>query len=135
MRRLLLLVLLASAVAAPAALGAGGITPLAPLEGDTIPAGKRPTFKLRVKGKGAVFVRVCRSRKRNRKGVICAREAHGKAKRKSGARFEFRPPFFDYPGFWLNTPGTYYWQGYRVWCDAGLDDCLTEGPVVKFRVG
>ena len=39
----------------------------------------------------------------------------------------------DFPGFWLNRPGTYHWQAYRLACVGG--DCRAEGPIVRFRVG
>ena len=54
---------------------------------------------------------------------------------RSGGLFVFKPKFFDFPTFWLNTPGTYYWQAHRIACDdGGTSDCRQEGPVVRFRV-
>ena len=52
-----------------------------------------------------------------------------------GSRFKYRPKFFDFPGFWLNTPGTYYWQAHRISCENGTHDCRIEGPIVEFKVG
>ena len=52
-----------------------------------------------------------------------------------GGRFSAKMRFFDFPEFWLNNPGTYYWQAYRIDCEGDLSDCKQEGPVVKFRVG
>ena len=57
----------------------------------------------------------------------------GKAKKRAG-RYEYKADFFDLPDFWLNNPDTCYRQAYRSRCDAGLDDCKAEGPVVKFKV-
>src|SRR3954447_2403316 len=116
---------------APPALGASGITPLAPKRGATVPAGESPAFKLRVKGAGQVWVRVCKSKKKNADGVICSEGPPGRAKKK-GSVFQYKPKFFDFPGFWLNRPGTYYWQAHRIRCEGNLDDCLQEGPIVKF---
>jgi hypothetical protein len=136
MRRLLAAALLAAlALLAPTALGAGGITPLAPKKGDTVPAGKRPKIKMKVHGKGQVWVHVCKSRKQDEVGLICSDESIGRARRTSGSRFTYRPKFFDYPEFWLNSPGTYYWQAHRISCENGIEDCRIEGPTVKFRVG
>jgi hypothetical protein len=128
-------VLAVLALRPPAALGAGGIAPIAPKKGDTVPAGKRPTIKLRVHGKGPVWVHVCKSPKRDKVGLICTAESIGRAHRKHGARFTYRPKFFDYPEFWLNSPGVYYWQAHRIHCDDGIEDCRIEGPVVRFKVG
>jgi hypothetical protein len=116
-----------------AAATKNGITPLAPKAGKSVPAGKRPTFKLRVKGAGQVWVHVCKSKKKDKTGLICPDEAIGRAKKKGGT-FKFKAPFFDFPEFWLNSPGTYYWQAHRISCEGDLSDCRKEGPIVKFRV-
>ena len=121
------------ALASPA-LGASGITPLSPKSGATVPAGTSPTFKMRVKGAGQVWVHVCKSKKKDKDGVICDDESIGQAKKKGGV-FQYKPKFFDYDTFWLNTPGTYYWQAHRIQCENGIDDCLIEGPTIKFQVG
>ena len=125
------------AVAAVPALAAtkNGITPTAPKAGATVPTGKSPTFKGRVSGKGQVWVHVCKSRKRNARGLICSKESIVKARKKPAGRFQAKPKFFDFPEFWLNSPGTYYWQAYRIACEGGnLSDCYQEGPIVKFKV-
>jgi hypothetical protein len=121
------------ATAAPA-LGASGITPLSPKSGATVPTGKSPAFKLRVKGAGQVWVHVCKSKKKNADGVICSEESIGRAKKK-GSVFQYKPKFFNFPEFWLNSPGTYYWQAHRIQCEGNIDDCLQEGPIIKFKVG
>jgi hypothetical protein len=116
------------------ALAASGITPLSPKSGSTVPAGQSPTFKMRVKGAGQVWVHVCKSKKKNSDGVICSDESIGRATKKGGV-FQYKPKFYDYDEFWLNSPGTYYWQAHRIQCESGIDDCLQEGPIVKFKVG
>ena len=55
------------------------------------------------------------------------------AKKKKGV-FQAKQTFFDFPAFWLNNPGTYYWQAHRISCEGNLNDCLQEGPVVRFKV-
>jgi hypothetical protein len=123
------------ALAAAPAFAANGVTPISPKRGDAVPAGKRPTFKVRVAGRNTgVFVHVCKSKRKDADGMICHDEVLGKAKRKRGGRYELKADFFDLPESWLNNPGTYYWQAYRSWCHGGLDDCKAEGPVVKFKV-
>src|SRR4051794_26418008 len=127
----------AAALLAPAAAHGAtkhGITPLAPKAGDTVATGQSPTFRMRVKGPGTVWVHVCRSRKLRSDGTICSKESIGQAKR-VGKEYRFTPPFFDYPDFWLNLPGTYYWQAHRIDCSGSGHDCRQEGPVVRFTVG
>jgi hypothetical protein len=136
MRRLIAAAALAaSALLAPAALGAGGITPISPKKGDTVPAGQAATFKMRYSGKGPIYVHVCKSSKKDKDGLICDDESIGKARKKTSTRAVYKARFFDFPEFWLNDPGTYYWQAHRISCENGIEDCRIEGPVVKFKVG
>jgi hypothetical protein len=133
------LVLVLAAIAAFAAAGvaqaASGITPLSPKANATVPVGKSPTFKMRVNGSGQVWVHVCKSKKKDSEGVICSEESIGRAKKKGGS-FSYKPKFFDFDEFWLNSPGTYYWQAFRIACESGdLSDCKQESKIVKFKVG
>src|SRR3954451_23887377 len=100
------------ATAGPA-FAASGITPVSPKSGATVATGKSPTFNMRVKGSGQVWVHVCKSKKKDSDGVICDDESIGRAKKKGGV-FQYTPKFFDYDEFWLNNPGTYYWQAHRI---------------------
>ncbi len=134
--RLTLTLIVAGALLLPSSAVAAtknGVTPVAPKAGKSVPAGKRPTFKVRAKGGGQVWVHVCKSKKKDKDGLICTKEAIGRAKKKGGT-YKFKAPFFDFPEFWLNSPGTYYWQAHRISCEGDLSDCRQEGPIVKFRV-
>lgn len=116
------------------AFAASGITVVSPKAGAKVASGKSPTFKLRVKGSGQVWVHVCKSKKKDDQGVICSDESIGRAKRKNGV-YQYKPQFFDFPAFWLNSPGTYYWQAHRIACEgSNTSDCRQEGPIVRFRV-
>src|SRR5919109_4022012 len=83
-------------------------SPAVAASGATVAAGQSPTFKMRVKGAGQVWVHVCKSKKKNADGVICSDESIGRA-RKKGGTYQYKPKFFDFPTFWLNSPCTYYW--------------------------
>jgi hypothetical protein len=134
--RLTLTLIVAGLLLLPSSAAAAtknGVTPLAPKAGKSVPAGQRPTFKVRATGGGQVWVHVCKSRKRDKTGLICSKEAIGRAKKKGGS-YKFKAKFFDFPEFWLNSPGTYYWQAHRIACEGNLSDCRQEGPIVKFRV-
>jgi hypothetical protein len=139
-RRVLPSLVLIGLLALPASASAAtknGITPTSPKAGATIPVGERPTLKGRVSGSGPIYIHVCKNRKKNREGIICPTatkaEAIQKAKRKGG-RFSAKMKFFDFPEFWLNAAGTYYWQAFRIDC-TGSSDCRKEGPIVKVKVG
>jgi hypothetical protein len=122
------------ALAGPAgAATKNGITPIAPKGGTTVPSGKALAFRMRVNGPGTVFVHVCKNRRKNAAGVICSKVTLvGPAKKRRGV-YEVKQKFFDFPEFWLNRPGRYYWQAHRISCNA--QDCRQEGPTVRFRVG
>ena len=137
-RRTLVVAVVVALVAVPAyALAAtkNGVTPISPKAGAVVPKGKSVTFKGRLRGSGLIFVHVCTSAKRSKRdGTICKRATIGQA-RKKGSRFSYRQKAFAFGEYWLNTPGTYYWQAYRIACENGdTSDCKQEGPVVRFRV-
>jgi hypothetical protein len=121
----------------PAATGQAatkhGITPVSPKPNAVFGPGATPTFKMKVRGRGSVWVHVCDSRVKDADGLICSDESIGRAQR-NGRYYEYTPKFFDFPGFWLNTPGTYYWQAHRIDCSGGTADCKQEGPVRRLRI-
>ena len=134
-RTLALTAFTALALAGPAAAATkNGITPLAPKAGTSVPSGKAASFRMRVSDPGAgVFMHVCKSNKRDKQGMICKKATILQAKKKNGV-FQAKQTFYDFPAFWLNNPGTYYWQAYRIECRSGSSDCKQEGPVVRFKV-
>ena len=134
-RTLALTAFTAVALAGPASAATkNGITPLAPKAGTSVPAGTSATFRMKVADPGAgVFVHVCKTNKRDKQGMICKKATILQAKKRKGA-WEAKQTFFDFPAFWLNNPGTYYWQAYRIECHSGNSDCKQEGPVVRFKV-
>ena len=136
-RRITLLLLAVALVLPTAAYAATkhGVTPTSPKAGSTVAVGSTPTYKGKFKGSGPIYVHVCKSKKKDKEGLICHTADIGKAK-KHGKRFSYKPTFYDYPEFYLNTPGTYYWQAHRIACEHGnIKDCRQEGPIVRFKVG
>src|SRR4029078_8679925 len=108
--RLPLLLALTALLAVPTvAFGATkhGITPKSPKAGATIPVGQRPTMKGKVRGKGQVYVYVCKSKKKDKDGLICHDEAIKRAKKKNG-RFSVKFDFFNFPPSWLHLPAPTY---------------------------
>ena len=70
---------------------------------------------------------------KNADGVICSEESIGRAKKKGGT-YQYKPKFFDFPEFWLNSPGTYYWQAHRIRARR-RERLPAGGGIVKFKVG
>ena len=56
----------------------------------------------------------------------------GRATRGGDRIYTYKPKFYDFPQFFANRPGRYYWQGTRISCQG--TDCRQEGPVVRFTV-
>lgn len=151
--QLLAVTLLAAAFAALSVTVAGaanvknGVRMLSPKDGAVVPttgaSGKAPTFKIRVRGRGVVFFHVCKRKTRDATGRLCGRRPsedidRGKKgpRSKRGRIYTFTPDAFTFPGYYLNTPGTYYWQAYKIDCKRGPGplDCAREGPIRKFVV-
>ena len=128
--------LAALVLAGPAAATTkNGITPLAPKVGTSVPAGKALTFRMKVADPGSgVFVHVCKSKRRDKDGLICSKETMLQAKKRNGVFQARQKAFALLDDFFLNRPGTYYWQAYRIECFSGSSDCSQEGPVVRFKV-
>lgn len=141
MRRLILLTLILCAAMATVAVAKTkhGITPKTPKAGAVVPAGSGLFFTGKVKGKGTMFVRVSKKKKRYRDGVIGKGVdiTSAKRNRKKGTFLAIAEKF-TFPTYYLNTPGTYYWQAYKIDCirtnRGDRLDCLQEGPVQKFIV-
>jgi hypothetical protein len=113
---------------------AGGPAPLAPTDGKTLTAGTPFTFKVKSSPSGAVFFKVSTSKKKNAKGTLKTEVYFRKMIRKSGGihtkKTETYPALDDY---FLNKPGTYYWQAYRIDC-AAQSDCEVEGRIRSFKI-
>lgn len=124
------------ALSASAAIAgaAGGPSPLAPSDGRTLTAGTAFTFKVKSSPKGAVFLKVSKSRKKNSKGTLRTNVYFRKMVRKAGGvhtkKTDTYPALDDY---FLNKPGTYYWQAYRIDC-AAQSDCEVEGGIRRFKI-
>lgn len=111
----------------------GGPKPLAPTDGKVLHARTPFTFKVRDAQPGSVFIKVSRSRKTKKDGTLKTEEWFRKMARKGtvlSKKTDVYPALDDY---FLNRPGTYYWQAYRIDC-AAQTDCDVEGPIRRFRI-
>ena len=138
--RLTLLLALAALLAVPTvALGATkhGITPTSPKAGATIPVGKRPTIKGKVKGQGQVYVHVCKSKKKDKDGLICHDGGHpeGQEEERQVQRTSRSSSTSPSSGSTRRAPTTGRRTASRAIVGSDLSDCRQEGPIVKFKVG
>lgn len=143
MRRLRYALVAAAAVALVAIGGASSEAKdtapqlLTPATGTTFKAGTSIVFHIRAdaSGVGSLWLYVSKSATiANTCGTIGFDVEIEPFKATSDpAVFEARPRFFDYPGFWMNTPGTYYWQAHLTSYQGGADGCL-ETETRSFRI-
>lgn len=125
-----------AALSASAAIAgaAGGPSPQAPSNGRTLTAGTAFTFKVKSSPSGAVFLKVSKSKKKNSKGTLRTNVYFRQMVRKAGGihtkKTDRYPALDDY---FLNRPGTYYWQAYRIDC-AAQSDCEVEGGIRSFKI-
>jgi hypothetical protein len=138
-------VLAALSLGAPAAEAKNGIALVAPPNNSTVPVGGLPTFRARVRGRGSVWVHVCTSKRRNREGKLCnnahvSRMSRGRRRGRS-RNYSHTPPRYSFPGWFLVTPATYYWQVFRIDCRRVRGrrgrivlDCVQESRLRRFFV-
>ena len=122
------------AVSGATATAAGGPTPLAPSNGKSLTAGKAFTFKVRSSAEGGVFLKVSKSKKKGKDGTLAAKDdLYFRKMGKKGSTFSKKTETYDaLPDYFLNKPGRYYWQAYRIDC-AAQSDCNVEGAIRSFR--
>jgi hypothetical protein len=128
-----------SLLAAPAAAQDPTVppVPLAPADGGSVTAGAGVTFQAQseVPGDAYLVVHVSRSpNPANACGSIDDDVATlGLDATGDPAVYAGTPTLFKTYGFWLNRPGTYYWQVYRIYYGGGADGCI-EAPARALHV-
>lgn len=145
-RRSVALVLMLAAVVVAglvttALAGGGGPRPITPKQGKVFARGATPTFRVavsRANAKFGVFMYV-NSRKRVRHGQLQAPSGasgdDGHLKRAPSGLYTYRPPHFTFPTYYMQRPGTYYWQSFYIRCNTGGPrNCHHVGPIRHFRV-
>ena len=114
-------------------------TLLTPAEGATVSAGTPIAFRIQTHPDEthSLWLRVSKSPAMDAEGVIGTDAEIETFTAVPGAPgiYEAAPQYFSYSGFWMNTPGVYYWQAYRIHCTTGSSDCRIESPVRTLIVG
>jgi hypothetical protein len=137
------------AAAALLALGAAGAQADtgprlgSPRAGATLAVGTRPTFRATDSGdayQGTVWLSISTFRKRDRYGRL--KQSDGgtftSMKRHRGGRYTYTPPDYSFPGWFMATPATYYWQAYHINCsipNASRTSCHVYSSIRSFKVG
>lgn len=126
---LALVVVLAAGATAAARDDSTPPTLLEPASGAVVPAGTRLVFRIATfpnDETGYLWLYVSRS-----PNVVnaCGTIGHDAdiepfSATADASVYEARPPYYSYSSFWMNTPGTYYWQAYRIHYGGGADGCI-----------
>jgi hypothetical protein len=114
----------------------------APGPGKLIHLGSHPIFKVTDTGHafGTEWLSVSKYRRRDRFGRLKQQSPGGDFSdmvRHRHGHFTFTPPTFSFPGWFMVTPGTYYWQTYHINCaipNAQKTNCHVYSRVRSFRV-
>lgn len=111
---------------------------LAPGNGKVLARGSQPTFKLRDTSPNArrysIFMRISTSKKVDRNGTLKRTKIGHFARmdRKGKFGFVWKPEDYSFPEWFMQRPGTYYWQAYHI--DCSVRGCNVESKVRSFKV-
>jgi len=139
-RRLLIAVTAALAMLAIPATGAAVFDPLvpptllSPADGAQIVAATPVVFDIQTSPDdpgGFLWLHVSRSPAVDATGVIDSDADIEPFTAVAGQPGVFRaaPTYYSFPSFWMNSPGTYYWQAFRINCSGSLADCYIQSPI------
>lgn len=132
--------LLTTAPAAVAAtVGSPTLVPpkvISPAPGAHIRAGTHVNFTVRTFPHDYyLWVHISKSPRVNKCGVIKS-EVHTydlQPKSRHSAVYRTHTTLYTFHGFWMATPGTYYWQAYRIEHHFNADGCI-ETKVMKLVI-
>jgi hypothetical protein len=99
-------------------------TLLSPAQGESISAGTQLAFQIRTfPSDKSVSLRVSHTPDRDACGKI-ANDVDSASFSASSDPSVYEAKPVHYPGDWMDTPGTYYWQAYRIVYGNGSDGCV-----------
>ena len=108
-------------------------TLLSPAPGKSFRVGTKLTFQIRTHADDAdIFLLVSHSKKRSACGIINDDVDNISLSASSDPAVYVAKPTY-YKGGWMDRPGTYYWQAYRVEFGGGADGCI-ESEVRSFKL-
>jgi hypothetical protein len=121
--------------AAPSGAQSDGVTPVAPSNGKIQHRGVPFTFKVRATTDTGVFLKVSKSKKLGADGTLASNVYFRSMSLNGGLYTKKVERYPALTSFFLNRPGRYYWQAYRIECPIdGGEDCNVEGPVRSLHI-
>ena len=117
----------------------GAPVSVAPANAQKIHRGVPFTFKVRSHGGAGVFLKVSRSKRVGTDGTLASDDEYFRSLALRGGLYSRKVErFAALSDYFLNRPGRYYWQAYKIDCSnspgADSGDCNVEGPIRSFTV-
>lgn len=137
----LLTAVLTSSVLLAGAQAAGAASPqlLAPGPGKVLARGTQPQFKARDTDPNSrrysVYITISRSKKLDKRGDLKQTRGSGtfsSMRRKGKYGFVYQPQAYTFPTWFMQAPGTYYWQVFHI--DCRVKGCHVHSKVRSFTV-
>jgi hypothetical protein len=102
------------------------------------PLGSRPVFTAQTNAAAAkrfgMYITIANARKLDRNGQL-KQSSIGTFARMHNAghgKFTYKPPAYTFPSWFMETPGTYWWQTYYI--DCHFKGCHRLSSIRKFKV-
>ncbi len=115
---------------------------LAPGNGKVIAKGSDPVFKVHDSSSAAaqhkVWITISKTKARDKTGQLKYKSGSGGGdfsdmKKVKGGGWTYKPHKYDFPGWYLATPGKYYWQAFEINCEASTT-CHIYSSIRTFTV-
>jgi hypothetical protein len=124
-------------LAAPGIANAAAPKLLKPKAGAPLTAGSEPTFKVRDGSAAAqqykIYITIGTSKKRTKNGDL-KRTSIGTfaSTKRKGTVFSYTPEDYSFDTWFMNRPGTYYWQAFHI--DCAVKGCHVHSKIRSFKV-
>ncbi len=124
-------------LAVPASASAAAPKLLKPKAGAALAVGSEPTFKVRDGSAAAkkykIYITIGTSRKRTKNGDL-KRTSIGTftSTKRKGNVFSYTPEDYSFDTWFMNRPGTYYWQAFHI--DCAVKGCHVHSKIRSFEV-
>jgi hypothetical protein len=110
---------------------------LAPGNGKVLARGSQPIFKARDVGdafNGRVWLTISSSKQRDKNGKLKQAKfgTFTNMKRGKNHTYTYKPPAYTFDSWFMQRPGTYYWQAYHINCH--VRGCNVFSKVRRFVV-
>jgi hypothetical protein len=114
-----------------------------PKRGTVFPVGSRPTFTIKDTSRNAkryrMYITIANAKKFKKSGsnagdLLQTKPGDFSNLTRHGTKFTYTPPVYNFPGWYLVTPGKYYWQVFHIDCSQRGFHCHVHSKLGSFFV-